>query len=61
MKNIHYDLVAEGNDWVIQIDGKAMHRYPSLPEAEAAAFDMARTDRDRGFHVQVRLPPTAEG
>jgi hypothetical protein len=58
MKHIQYDLVTDGDGWAIQVEGRTLHRYPSLPEAEAAAFDMARTDRDRGFHVNVKLPPT---
>jgi hypothetical protein len=59
MKHVQYDVVSDGDGWVIEIDGKKVHQFSSLPEAEAAAFDMARTDRDRGFHVQVKLPPTA--
>ena len=57
MKRIHYDVVPSGEDWVVRCDGKDLHRYASLPVAEAAAFDMARTDRNRGMHADVRTPP----
>jgi hypothetical protein len=57
MKRIHYDVVASGKDWVIRCDGRDLHRYTSLPEAEAAAFDMARTDRNQGIRADVRTPP----
>ncbi len=59
MKRVEYELVKDGEGWSIAIDGKKTHSYSSLPEAEAAAFDMARTDRDRGFHVHVTMPPHA--
>jgi hypothetical protein len=57
MKHVQYEVVADGAGWAIHVDGRKLHEYPSLPEAEAAAFDMMRTDRDRGFHVQVKMPP----
>jgi hypothetical protein len=57
MKQIQYDLVPDGDGWAIESDGRKLHRYPTLPEAEAAAFDMARTDRDRGIKVHVNVPP----
>lgn len=60
MKRIHYDVVPSGQDWVVRCDGKDLHRYPSLPVAEAAAFDMARTDRNRGIRADVRTPPEAQ-
>jgi len=56
MKRIHYDVVASGRDWLIRCEGRDLHRYPTLAEAEAAAFDMARTDRNRGMHAQVTTP-----
>jgi hypothetical protein len=56
MKNIQYNLVADGDGWAIEQDGRKLHQYSTLAEAEAAAFDMARTDRDRGFHVEVKVP-----
>ena len=57
MKHVHYDVVASGGEWLVRCDGRDLHRYPSLPEAEAAAFDMARTDRNRGMHADVQTPP----
>jgi hypothetical protein len=60
MKRIHYDVVPSGEDWVVRCDGKDLHRYPSLPMAEAAAFDMARTDRNRGIRADVRTPPEGQ-
>ncbi len=57
MKRIHYEVVADGDVWLIRCDGKDLHRYPSLPDAEAAAFDMARTDRNRGMRADVQAPP----
>jgi hypothetical protein len=60
MKQIQYDLVNDGDGWAIAVEGRNLHHYPTLPEAEAAAFDMARTDRDRGFKVHVNLPPEAK-
>ena len=57
MKHVHYDVVANGNDWLVRCEGRDLHTYPSLAEAEAAAFDMARTDRNQGMHVEVTTPP----
>jgi hypothetical protein len=57
MKRIHYEVVADGGDWLIRCEGKDLHRYPSLAVAEAAAFDMARTDRNRGMRAEVTTPP----
>jgi hypothetical protein len=59
MKHVHYDVVKDGDEFVIRVEGKDLHRYPNLPEAEAAAFDMARTDRMRGMQAEVTVPPGA--
>jgi len=56
MKQVHYEVVANGDDWVVRCEGKDLHRFPSLAEAEAAAFDMARTDRNWGKHADVQMP-----
>jgi len=56
MKRIHYEVVADGEGWLIRCEGKDLHRYPTMAEAEAAAFDMARTDRNRGIRVNVQVP-----
>ncbi|HEX4097991.1 MAG TPA: hypothetical protein VHX64_14805 [Caulobacteraceae bacterium] len=53
MKRIQYNVLKDGDRWAIERDGKRLHQYPTLPDAEAAAFDMARTDRDEGEHVDV--------
>jgi hypothetical protein len=58
-KHVQYDIVADGDGWAIEVEGKRLHRYDTLPEAEAAAFDMARTDRDRGIRAEVNVPPSS--
>ncbi len=55
MKHLHYAVVKDGEGWAIERDGTKLHEYTSLPDAEAAIFDMARTDRDRGFQVEVSI------
>lgn len=58
MKRVHYDVSRDGTGWLIRCEGRELRRYSSLPEAEAAAFDMARTDRDRGIRAEVKTPPS---
>ena len=57
MKRVHYDVSQDDNGWLIRCDGRELRRCSSLAEAEAAAFDMARTDRDRGIRAEVKTPP----
>ena len=57
MKRIHYEVAADGDGWVVRCEGKDLHRYAALPDAEAGAFDMARTDRNRGMRAEVKTPP----
>jgi hypothetical protein len=59
MKRIHDEIVAEGDGWLIRCEGKDLHRDPSLAVAGAAAFDVPRTDRNRGARIEVNLPPNA--
>ncbi len=61
MKHVLYDVVKDGDAWAIECDGKKLHQYASLPEAEAAMFDMARTDKDRGHHVDLRIEGSKHG
>ncbi len=55
MKRVEYKVEKEGEEWVIERNGKKLHSYSTLTDAEAAAFDMARTDRDQDFHVEVHV------
>lgn len=55
MKRVTYNVVKDGEEWAIERDGKRLHALPTLSEAEAAAFDMARTDRDQDMHAEVHV------
>jgi hypothetical protein len=55
MKRVQYNVVKDGEGWVIERDGKKLHSFAALADAEAAAFDMARTDRDQDMHADVTV------
>ncbi len=55
MKRVLYNVVKDGEEWVIERNGKKLHSYSTVTDAEASAFDMARTDRDQDFHVDVHV------
>jgi hypothetical protein len=55
MKRVEYKVAKSGDEWIVERDGKKLHAFPSLTDAEAAAFNMARTDRDQDFHVDVHI------
>jgi len=55
MKRVQYNVLKAGEEWIVERDGKKLHAFPTASDAEAAAFNMARTDRDQDMQVDVHV------